>query len=329
MRRAGGSFPGGRAGAVGALLAAALLAPVAALADGALAVGVPGDVAKDGFAYGRNINSPTVRRGPRPGAQTVPAGQGLTISRAQAVRCFHVVPSAMRRRRHGPAARYPGRGLGGSADPGRRRRGRRWPIAWSPPARVASSASNRIRPATANNSRRPGGSMAGGARQAAGDRGGGALIAGLALGKRGLRRGAAGGAIPRRSSARDWPRGSAREVELPRGERRDGTLHLQVAPGLALEVQHREPVLVERINAFFGYRAVARLALKQGPPRAHAGDPPLSQSGQRSLSDGLRSPAPLRGGGDLLSLPPAEASVSIQATGLPAVLSATGNSARS
>ena len=48
-------------------------------------------------------------------------------------------------------------------------------------------------------------------------------------------------------------------------ERRDGTLHIRVAPGLGLEVQHREPVLVERINAFFGYRAVARLALKQGP----------------------------------------------------------------
>jgi hypothetical protein len=41
-------------------------------------------------------------------------------------------------------------------------------------------------------------------------------------------------------------------------------------------VQHREPVLVERINAFFGYRAVARLALKQGPP-ARAGNPPPPQ----------------------------------------------------
>jgi uncharacterized protein DUF4189 len=59
MRRAGGSFPGGKAGMVTALLAAAQLAPVAALADGALAVGIPSDVAKDGFAYGRNVNSPT------------------------------------------------------------------------------------------------------------------------------------------------------------------------------------------------------------------------------------------------------------------------------
>jgi hypothetical protein len=64
------------------------------------------------------------------------------------------------------------------------------------------------------------------------------------------------------------------KLSFPRGERRDGTLHLRVAPGLALEVQHREPVLIERINAFFGYRAVARLALKQGPPPAVEAPPP-------------------------------------------------------
>jgi Domain of unknown function (DUF4189) len=41
---------------VGGLL---VLAPAPVRADGALAVGVPSDVAKDGFAYGRNVNSPT------------------------------------------------------------------------------------------------------------------------------------------------------------------------------------------------------------------------------------------------------------------------------
>jgi hypothetical protein len=67
---------------------------------------------------------------------------------------------------------------------------------------------------------------------------------------------------------------SPEKLSFPRGERRDGTLHLRVAPGLGLEVQHREPVLIERINAFFGYRAVARLALKQGPPPTAAPLPP-------------------------------------------------------
>src|SRR5208337_1553241 len=42
-----------------ALGVAALLIPQSALAFGALAVGVPADVAKDGFAYGINVDAPT------------------------------------------------------------------------------------------------------------------------------------------------------------------------------------------------------------------------------------------------------------------------------
>lgn len=61
-------------------------------------------------------------------------------------------------------------------------------------------------------------------------------------------------------------------LSFPRGERREGTLRLRVASGWALQVQHREPQLIERINAFFGYRAVAKLALVQAPP-ASAGPP--------------------------------------------------------
>jgi hypothetical protein len=63
---------------------------------------------------------------------------------------------------------------------------------------------------------------------------------------------------------------SPEKLSFARGERRDGTLHLRVAPARALEIQHREPVLLERINAFFGYRAVARLALRQAPPASPA-----------------------------------------------------------
>lgn len=55
-------------------------------------------------------------------------------------------------------------------------------------------------------------------------------------------------------------------LSFPRGERRDGTLRVRVAPGLAPEVQHRSPLILERINAFFGYGAVSRLVLVQGPP---------------------------------------------------------------
>jgi hypothetical protein len=51
----------------------------------------------------------------------------------------------------------------------------------------------------------------------------------------------------------------------PESLARGGTLKLRVAPSRALEVQHRTPLIVERINMFFGREAVTRLALVQGP----------------------------------------------------------------
>ena len=53
------------------------------------------------------------------------------------------------------------------------------------------------------------------------------------------------------------------KISYAYGERRDGTLRLSVATGIALEIQHNEPVILERINAFFGYRAVVRLSIHQ------------------------------------------------------------------
>ena len=46
---------------------------------------------------------------------------------------------------------------------------------------------------------------------------------------------------------------------------RGGTLKLRVAPARALELQHRAPLVIERVNLFFGREAVTRLALVQGP----------------------------------------------------------------
>ena len=51
----------------------------------------------------------------------------------------------------------------------------------------------------------------------------------------------------------------------PEALARGGTLKLRVAPAKALEVQHRAPLVIERVNLFFGRAAVTRLALVQGP----------------------------------------------------------------
>lgn len=47
-----------------------------------------------------------------------------------------------------------------------------------------------------------------------------------------------------------------------------GTLTLGVLGVRALEAQHQEPAIIERVNAHYGYRAVARVRLAQLGPEA-------------------------------------------------------------
>jgi hypothetical protein len=60
----------------------------------------------------------------------------------------------------------------------------------------------------------------------------------------------------------------------PEALARGGTLKLRVAPPKALEIQHRAPLVIERVNLFFGREAVTRLALVQGPLPLPAPLPP-------------------------------------------------------
>src|SRR6185437_15606708 len=54
------------------------------------------------------------------------------------------------------------------------------------------------------------------------------------------------------------------KLAFPRGERRNGTLILRVRSAFAVELQHMAPQLLERINGYLGYGAVARLKFEQG-----------------------------------------------------------------
>ncbi|MEE2689305.1 MAG: DciA family protein [Pseudomonadota bacterium] len=53
------------------------------------------------------------------------------------------------------------------------------------------------------------------------------------------------------------------KLAFPRGERSRGVLHLRASGPVALEVQHDTPRLLERINGYFGYRAVTEIRLIQ------------------------------------------------------------------
>ncbi|MBC6440940.1 MAG: DUF721 domain-containing protein [Rhodospirillales bacterium] len=54
------------------------------------------------------------------------------------------------------------------------------------------------------------------------------------------------------------------DVCVPEKLARDRALTVRVVPAFALELQHLEPRVLERIATFFGHPAVSRLKLRQG-----------------------------------------------------------------
>ncbi len=72
---------------------------------------------------------------------------------------------------------------------------------------------------------------------------------------------------------------------------KDGLLHLDVSGSAALELQHSELQVVERINIFFGRPTVSRLRLRQAPrtrkamvERGPPPPPPLSSDEKAAIS---------------------------------------------
>jgi hypothetical protein len=68
----------------------------------------------------------------------------------------------------------------------------------------------------------------------------------------------------------EWRRGpSARPGERPE----PATLVVRVESAVALDLQHLGPLVIERVNARYGWRCIGRLVLKQGPVRREAPEP--------------------------------------------------------
>jgi hypothetical protein len=70
----------------------------------------------------------------------------------------------------------------------------------------------------------------------------------------------------------NWPRNQGADEPEP------ATLVLRVEGPAALEIQHLSAVILERVNRFFGWQAIGRIALRQAPLRRReplAPPPPL------------------------------------------------------
>src|SRR6201990_3159072 len=71
-----------------------------------------------------------------------------------------------------------------------------------------------------------------------------------------------------------WPRPVKAQPQEP------ATLVLRVEGPMALEIQHASEIILQRVNRFFGWSAVGRLALRQAPllrqdrPRARSAPDP-------------------------------------------------------
>lgn len=80
-------------------------------------------------------------------------------------------------------------------------------------------------------------------------------------------------------------------IRFPAGTKSGGTLTLLVEGAHAPLLQHLGPMIIERVNRFFGYQAIAQIAFRQGrlpasTPRPERGTPaPLPTD----IGEGLRT----------------------------------------
>ena len=86
---------------------------------------------------------------------------------------------------------------------------------------------------------------------------------------------------------------SPESIRFPAGRKSGGVLTLLVEGAHAPLIQHLAPLIIERVNRFFGYEAVNRIVFRQGkPPRAaRAHRPPQFAAGAQGIG---RGPAPDR-----------------------------------
>jgi hypothetical protein len=82
-------------------------------------------------------------------------------------------------------------------------------------------------------------------------------------------------------------------IRFPAGKKAGGTLTLTVVGAHAPLMQHLGPLIIERVNRFFGYEAVSKLAFRQGrAPKAEARPQrPVAVPIPKELGEGLREVA--------------------------------------
>jgi hypothetical protein len=83
---------------------------------------------------------------------------------------------------------------------------------------------------------------------------------------------------------------SPESIRFPTGKKGGGVLTLLVDGAHAPLIQHLTPMIVDRVNRFFGYAAVNRIVFRQGKPPAPAVRPerPALRPVPKEMGEGLR-----------------------------------------
>lgn len=83
---------------------------------------------------------------------------------------------------------------------------------------------------------------------------------------------------------------SPESIRFPQGRKAGGALTLLVQGAHAPLIQHLAPLIIERVNRFFGYAAVDRVVFRQGKPPAPESrrKPPSLRPVPKELGQGLR-----------------------------------------
>lgn len=83
---------------------------------------------------------------------------------------------------------------------------------------------------------------------------------------------------------------SPESIRFPQGRKAGGALTLLVEGAHAPLMQHLAPLIIERVNRFFGHAAVDRIVFKQGkPPAPPTAQPrPALRPVPKELGEGLR-----------------------------------------
>lgn len=83
---------------------------------------------------------------------------------------------------------------------------------------------------------------------------------------------------------------SPESIRFPAGKKAGGVMTLLVDGAHAPLIQHLTPLIIERVNRFFGYGAINRIVFRQGKPPAPPARPerPQLRPVPKEIGDGLR-----------------------------------------